>query len=165
MRQFNRPGMELNFGKPFHAKYDREHDVSVTLQYAVSKKVDLAATFVYGTGQRATLGTQVYHDPTLEAQDDGYVKQHRVISERNNYVMPDYHRLDLGATFHIPHHKSGDPSLSKGGWLTNAEHQVYVGVYNVYCRMNPYMLYESGGKLYQISLFPLMPSVSYNFKF
>jgi len=168
MRQFNRPGMELNFGKPFHAKYDREHDVSVTLQYEVSKKVDLAATFVYGTGQRASLGTQVYHDPTLDSSADDYeisATQHRVISERNNYIMPDYHRLDVGATFHIPHHKSGDPSLSKGGWLTRAEHQVYVGVYNVYCRMNPYMLYESNGKLYQISLFPLMPSVSYNFKF
>ena len=166
MRQFDREGQELNFGKPFHAKYEREHDVSVTLQYEVNKKVDLSATFVYGTGQRATLGTQTYHDPTLEEADNTtYPIQHRIIGERNNYIMPDYHRLDIGATFHIPHHKSGDPSLSKGGWLTRAEHQVYVGVYNVYCRMNPYLLYESGGKLYQISLFPLLPSVSYNFKF
>ena len=166
MRQFDREGQELNFGKPFHAKYEREHDLSVTLQYEVNKKVDLSATFVYGTGQRATLGTQTYHDPTLEEADNTtYPIQHRIIGERNNYIMPDYHRLDVGATFHIPHHKSGDPSLSKGGWLTRAEHQVYVGVYNVYCRMNPYLLYESGGKLYQISLFPLLPSVSYNFKF
>lgn len=166
MRQFNREGQELNFGKPFHAKYEREHDLSVTLQYEVNKKVDLSATFVYGTGQRATLGTQAYHDPTVEEADNTtYPIQHRVIGERNNYIMPDYHRLDLGANFHIPHHKSGDPSLSKGGWLTHAEHQVYVGVYNVYCRMNPYLLYESGGKLYQISLFPLLPSISYSFKF
>ena len=171
MRQFDREGQELNFGKPFHAKYEREHDLSITLQWEVSKKVDLAATFVYGTGQRATLGTQVYHDPSTDnVSDDSYnyyysVPQYRVISERNNYVMPDYHRLDIGATFHLPHRKSGDPNLSKGGWLTNAEHQVYVGVYNVYCHMNPYMLYESGGKLYQISLFPLLPSISYNFKF
>ena len=163
MRQFNREGQEINFGKPFHAKYDREHDLSITLQYEVTKKVDLAATFVYGTGQRATLGTQYYNDPTA---DDGNVPaQNRVIRERNNYVMPDYHRLDLGATFHLPHRKSGNPALSKGGWLTNAEHQIYVGVYNTYCRMNPYMLYESGGKLYQISLFPILPSISYNFKF
>ncbi len=165
MRLFNRPGQEINFGKPFRAKYDREHDLSVTLQYEVNKKVDLSATFVYGTGQRATLGTQVYHDPTVDIYDDYSATQHRVIRERNNYVMPDYHRLDIGANFHIPHHKSGDPSLSKAGWLKNAEHQVYVGVYNVYCRMNPYMLYESGGKLYQISLFPILPSISYNFKF
>ena len=166
MRQFDREGQEINFGKPFHAKYEREHDLSVTLQYEVNKKVDLNATFVYGTGQRATLGTQYYHDPTLENYDNTtYPTQHRVISERNNYVMPDYHRLDLGVNFHIPHHKSGDPSKSKGGWLSKAEHQVYVGVYNAYCHMNPYMLYESNGKLYQISLFPLMPSVSYHFKF
>jgi len=166
MRQFDREGQEINFGKPFHAKYEREHDLSVTLQYEVNKKVDLSATFVYGTGQRATLGTQYYHDPTLDnLSNSAFPAQNRVISERNNYVMPDYHRLDVGANFHIPHHRSGDPSRSKGGWLTNAEHQVYVGVYNVYCRMNPYMMYESGGKLYQISLFPLMPSVSYHFKF
>ena len=85
--------------------------------------------------------------------------------QQNSRLQGDYHRLDLGINFHIPHHRSGDPSRSKGGWLTNAEHQVYLGVYNAYCHMNPYMMYESGGKLYQISLFPLMPSVSYHFKF
>ena len=155
MRQFD----EINFGKPFHAKYDREHDLSVTLQYTINKKIDLAATFIYGTGNRATLSTQTYYDPILGK----YIEYE---PERNNFKMPDYHRLDLGANFHIPHKQSGNPTLSKGGWLKDAEHIVNLGIYNVYCHMNPYLIYTSeNGKLYQLSIFPIMPSISYQFKF
>ena len=155
MRQFD----EINFGKPFHAKYDREHDLSITLQYTINKKVDLAATFIYGTGTRATLSTQTYYDPILGE----YIEYE---PERNNFKMPDYHRLDLGANFHIPHRRSGDASRSKGGWLKDAEHIVNLGVYNAYCHWNPYLIYpSSGGKLYQFSIFPIMPSISYQFKF
>ena len=155
MRQFD----EINFGKPFHAKYDREHDLSVALQYTINKKIDLAATFIYGTGNRATLSTQTYYDPILGK----YIEYE---PERNNFKMPDYHRLDLGANFHIPHKQSGNPTLSKGGWLKNAEHIVNLGIYNVYCHMSPYLIYTSeNGKLYQLSIFPIMPSISYQFKF
>lgn len=155
MRQFD----EINFGRPFHAKYDREHDLSVTLQYAVTKKIDLAATFVYGTGNRATLATQTYYDPTLNK----YVEY---TPERNNFRMPDYHRLDLGITFHVPHRRAGSPVFSRGGWLRNAEHLVNISVYNAYNHMNPYLIYPSyNGKLYQVSIFPILPSLSYQFKF
>lgn len=158
MRQFDRPGMEINFGRPFHAKYDREHDLSITLQYQVSKKFDICGTFVYGTGNRATLATQYYYDGTQSRPVE-------YISERNNYTMPDYHRLDLACNWHLPTKRSGDPSLSKGGWLTKAEHLVSLSVYNVYCHRNPYMMYVSDGRLYQISIFPIIPTVSYSFKF
>ncbi len=155
MRQFD----EINFGRPFHAKYDREHDLSVTLQYDITKKIDIAATFVYGTGNRATLATQTYYDPTLGRYID-------YTPERNNFRMPDYHRLDLGINFHVPHRRAGSPVLSRGGWLSNAEHIVNISVYNVYNHKNPYMLYPSSdGKLYQVSIFPIMPSISYQFKF
>lgn len=155
MRQFD----DLNYGKPFHAKYDREHDVSVTLQYAITKLFDISATFVYGTGNRATLATQTYYDPTL-----GQFIEYR--PERNNFKMPDYHRLDLGMNFHVPHKRSGDAKKSKGEWLKNAEHIVNISVYNVYNHQNPYMLYSAGdGTLYQISIFPILPSLSYHFKF
>ena len=155
MRQFD----EINFGRPFHAKYDREHDLSVTLQYDITKKIDIAATFVYGTGNRATLATQTYYDPSLGQYID-------YTPERNNFRMPDYHRLDLGINFHIPHKRAGSPILSRGGWLRNAEHIVNISVYNVYNHKNPYMLYPSyDGKLYQVSIFPIMPSISYQFKF
>ncbi len=155
MRQFD----ALNYGKPFHAKYDREHDVSITLQYAITKLFDISATFVYGTGNRATLATQTYYDPTLGSFID-------YEPERNNFKMPDYHRMDIGMNFHVPHKRSGDAGKSKGGWLKNAEHIVNISVYNVYNHQNPYMLYSAGdGTLYQISIFPILPSLSYRFKF
>ena len=147
MRQFDREGQTINFGKPFHAKYDREHDLSVTLQYAVTKHIDLSTTFVYGTGTRATLGTQTYYDP-LSGQTLTY------IPERNNYRMPDYHRLDLGATFHYPLRRHPE-------WQSVWN----VSIYNVYNNMNPFLLYQDSGKMYKVSIFPLLPSVSYTFKF
>jgi len=164
MRIFDREGQEINYGKPFHAKYDREHDLSVTLQYQINPRIDIAATFVYGTGTRATLASQTYYDPEV-----GYTVEY--ISERNNYKMPDYHRLDLGANFHFPHKKSRavceDCAVGKSAWLRDAEHILNVSVYNAYCHDNPYLMIpdETGNRLYQVSLFPIMPSLSYTFKF
>lgn len=158
MRQFDREGMVINNGKPYHAKYDREHDLSITLQYRISPKFEVAGTFIYGTGSRATLATQRYFDPYEGVWVD-------YISERNNFVMPDYHRLDLAMNVHLPCRKSGDISKSKGGWLRDAEHLISLSVYNVYCHKNPYMMIIVGNELKQISLFPILPSLSYSFKF
>ncbi len=146
-RLFNREGQQINYGKPFPAKYDREHDLSLTVQWAVNKLVDLNATFVYGTGNRATLGTQVYYD-THELTTVVYVP------ERNNYKMPDYHRLDLGATFHYALRKHPD---MQSIWN--------ISIYNVYNNMNPFLLYNKDDKMYKVTLFPIIPSVSYTFKF
>lgn len=184
MREFNREGQEINFGRPFHAKYDREHDLSLTLQYAFNRHVDIAGTFVYGTGTRATLGTQDYYDPTT-----GQEINH--ITERNNYKMPDYHRLDLGVNIHFPHKYStwgqqehtgrqwrkiwSRPdklakhqeiyNSGKYAWCKDAEHLLNISVYNVYCHANPYLMFPMNGKLKQVSLFPILPSISYTFKF
>ncbi len=149
MRRFDRPGQVLNFGKPFHAKYDREHDVSLTLQYAITKRIDIAGTFVFGSGTRATLATQVYRDEFTGKEID-------FISERNNYQMPYYHRLDIGANFHFPH-------LIRD----KMESVLSVSVYNVYNNLNPFIIYPDSyeGKLYKVSLFPILPSISYTFKF
>ena len=158
MRQFGREGMVINNGKPYHAKYDREHDLSITLQYNITKKFEVAGTFIYGTGNRATLPLQQYYS-SVEKQWVDYV------SERNNFVMPDYHRLDLSLNWHLPSRKAGDPAKSKGGWLQDAEHLVSLTVYNVYCHRNPYMMVIENNQLKQISLFPILPSLSYTFKF
>ena len=156
MRQFNRPGQEINFGKPFHAKYDREHDLSVTLQYRINKKWEVAGTFVYGTGTRGTLALQKYDDWTYNNYFTKYDNTRTVyfVSERNNYKMPDYHRLDLSATCHLPDKKHA-------GW----EHTLNISVYNVYCNFNPFLVYPRGNSLYKFSLFPVLPSLSYTFKF
>lgn len=187
MRQFDHPGQMINYGKPFHAKYDREHDLSITLQYAINKVVDISGTFVYGTGTRATLAKQIYYDPSeLGGQVD-------YIEERNNYKMPDYHRLDLGVNFHFPHKYSlwgqtdhtrrqwrkywADPedheqfmekyNSGRWTWLKDAEHLLNISVYNVYCHANPFMMLPDSytNSLRQISIFPILPSISYTFKF
>ena len=152
MHQFDREGQEINYGKPFHAKYDREHDLSVTLQYQINKKWEIAATFIYGTGTRGTLALQrttdyLFNDPVTGTEVP-------IIEERNNYKMPDYHRLDLGATCHL-----------RGKKHPEYEHIVNMAVYNAYCNFNPFLVYVSGGYLYKLSLFPIIPSVSYTFKF
>lgn len=191
MRQFDREEQEINFGRPFHAKYDRAHDLSLTLQYRINKRIELAGTFVYGTGTRATLATESYYDPTIGKDVDYF-------EERNNYKMPDYHRLDLGITFHFPHKYSAwgqqEPThrqqrriwnkpeklakhqaiydSGKYAWCKNAEHLLNISIYNVYCHSNPYMMEistyyaeEREKKLFQVSLFPILPSISYTFKF
>ena len=151
MRQFNRPGQEINFGKPFHAKYDREHDLSVTLQYQITPQIDIAATFIYGTGARGTLAMYSYYDPMYNG-DLPYQL------ERNNFKMPDYHRLDVAANFHFPH-------KSTSAWCKDAEHILNVSIYNLYCHDNPYMIIPQGPELRQISIFPILPSISYTFKY
>ena len=111
--------------------------------------------------------TQTYYDDTMKR----YVEY---FSERNGYVLPDYHRLDLSANFHFPHKRSeqgkkgkADGYYGKGGWLRHAEHVLNISCYNVYCHMNPMFveLDPYSGKLYQISMFPILPSISYMFKF
>lgn len=153
MRQFNREGQEINFGKPFHAKYDREHDLSVTLQYQINKKWEVAATFVYGTGTRGTLALQKTTDYLFNGSFNNPTTI-PIVQERNNFKMPDYHRLDLGATCHLPDKKH-----------PGREHIVNMSVYNAYCNMNPFLVYPKNNKLYKLSLFPILPSISYSFKF
>ena len=150
MRQFDRPGQEINFGRPFHAKYDREHDLSITLQYQINRKWEVATTFIYGTGTRGTIALQKY-DLNSDLYPGGTVSY---VSERNNFKMPDYHRLDIGATCHLPDKKHA-----------GFEHIINMSVYNVYCNFNPFLVYPRNGKMYKLSLFPILPSVSYTFKF
>ena len=164
MHHFNREGNVLNGGEPFPAKYDRRHDVSIVLSYKFNKKVDISATWVFSSGNALTLAMQRYpqasddpddYDNASNAADLSY------ISSRNNFRMPNYHRLDLGANFHRTFkNKRLHRTLS-------------VSVYNVYNRKNPYMLYVSnaesyrgyGSALMQLSLFPILPSVAYTFYF
>ncbi len=168
MRQFDRPGNIINEGKPFHAKYDRRHDISITGSYVFSKKFDLSATFVYGTGTCGTLGKQTYYAPLPEhpymyygGADFFYTfTPVEYIDGRNNYRMPDYHRLDLGMNFYKQH--------KKGKSIWN------LSVYNVYNNKNPFIVFQSEKTdasnvtykvLKQASIFPILPSFSYTYQF
>lgn len=155
MRQFDRPGQVLSGGKPFPAKYDRRHDISIVLMYKPSEKFDISATWVYCTGNTATLAMQeIEQKSDMDYYDDyEYYGTNWLpyLEGRNNFRMPAYHRLDIGINFHKKK-KHGIRTLS-------------LSVYNVYNRHNPYMVYQDGSKLMQLSIFPIIPSFSYQYKF
>ena len=170
-RLFDRAGQELNNGIKFPAKYDRRHDLSLVLTYKYSKAFDISLSWVFCSGNTSTLAVQEFDTRTpdeVEADDadpyyNYYGSSSGYVSSRNNYRMPSYHRMDLSMNFN---------KEMKHGTRT-----VNVSVYNLYNRQNPFMVYESGGYSYnyqghiypsalvQLSIFPIIPSVSYIWKF
>ena len=147
---------ELNQGKEYPYKYDRRHDVSIVGNYKFSERINLGLVWVYGTGNSITLPIQRY--APIEELYNKYSKVQDIIEyygNKNNYKLPAYHRLDVSINL-TKQKKKGIRTWS-------------YGVYNLYNRQNAYMVYvkEVNGenKLYQRSLFPILPYFSYNYKF
>lgn len=153
---------------PFPSKYDRRHDFNFVLSYKMSDRWTFSTNFVYATGNTLTMPSSWYlynQEVVLEYGD------------RNSTRMPDYHRLDLSATwFDKPYKKK--PKIIDGQevqQLKKVRHNVNFSIYNVYNRANPYFLYLSirgdlmsekfGMQVKQVSLFPILPSVTWNFEF
>lgn len=156
MRQFDCDGNIINLGQPFPAKYDRRHDLSITAAYDLNRHVDFAATFIFGTGICGSLATQSVS--VLQAYEEAYqsfrppVTTVDYLEGRNNYRMPSYQRLDLGVNFKRT--------------FDNGHHRmISVSVYNAYNRNNPFLVYRDGSKFKQLSIFPIMPSLSYTYEF
>jgi hypothetical protein len=151
----NRRFAQLNAGNTYPAKYDRRNDLSVVATYELNKKWKFSTAFVYGTGSASTLPQRFY-------LIGGVVSQQ--YSDINQYRLPAYHRIDLSA---ILTPKKNERRKLKTEWVFS--------IYNAYSRQNPYFIYydESGsafdgtlqiqGK--QVSIFPIIPSVTWNFKF
>jgi CarboxypepD_reg-like domain/TonB dependent receptor/TonB-dependent Receptor Plug Domain len=145
----------LNFGEKYPAKYDRRNDLSVVGIYELNKKWKLSATFVYGSGNAATLPQRFYIVNGILTQE---------YSRINEYRLPAYHRLDLSA---ILTPKKNEKRKWKSEWVFS--------IYNTYSRQNPYFIYfdQNGSALNgtlsiqakQVSLFPIIPAVTWNFKF
>jgi len=151
---------------PFFPVYDRRHDLSVVLLCEFTPRLTATATFVYGSGDLRWLAPGRFAFQDLYGADfEVVVPDYRA---RNNYRLPPYHRLDLGLVFH----------LSK----RNKENNLSLSVINVYDRRNAFFIYlepefeqiESGGSTIeipsriaarQVSLFPILPSLTWNFKF
>lgn len=145
---------DLNNGNAYPAKYDRRHDLSVVSSYELNDKWTFSGVFVFGSGNAITLPTNYYFI------DQAIVPQY---SELNAYRLFPYHRLDLSAVL-TPRQKK--PRKWQGSWAFS--------IYNIYSRQNPYFLYvDTEGDLStgvkasvkQVSIFPILPSVTYNFKF
>lgn len=154
-RQFE----NINFGERFPYRYDRRHDIGMAFTYKPSDELDIGIVWVYGTGNAYTLGLERYMAFRPDYSFFGREIEH--IESRNNFRAPAYHRLDIGANLH---------KETKWGVRTWS-----FGFYNAYSRLNPFYIYwgyedsfnggDSKRVLKQISLFPIIPSISYSFKF
>lgn len=158
---------EINGGQPFLARYDRRHDLSIVQMYEINKHWKISATWVFATGQRTTL-------PVSFFLNEGQV--HYVYGSRNWYKLPNYHRLDLGFVYTIIPKKKRKIAFNS---------DISFSIYNAYNRMNPFFIFiDAGGdvgggnnttggtttktiqfKAKQASLFPILPSLTWNFKF
>ena len=137
--------------------------MSIVISYKLNDRIDFSATWVYSTGNTATLSTQSYsrsfEEPEEYEEPASTGTSLNYFEGRNNYRMPDYHRLDLGVNFHRK--------------FKRARRTIGVSVYNVYNHQNPYMLYVSRQDSYknypmalmQLSIFPILPSASYTLYF
>lgn len=144
----NRIFDELNFGKKFPYRYDRRHDFKIAGVYKISERIELSTEFVYGTGQAITLPEQVYQTPGGNEIE--------VNGGRNAYRMPAYHRMDFAASF------SKQKKRHMRTWVFS--------IYNVYNRKNSFYIYRdtrmNGDPVFKsVSVFPILPSFSYQFKF
>ena len=150
---------EINNGDYFYARYDGRHNINISASYKINKIIDLSAAWIFSSGNAVTLSTQVYNTPEdfIDEKNQMATPTVKYVSSRNNYRLPNYHRLDIGANF---------------TWEKKRfSHILNVSVYNVYCHYNPYLVYTSyevetqKSKLMQLSILPIIPSVSYTFKF
>ena len=140
---------KINRNSWFPAKYDNTHDVSLVAMYKLSDKWNFSASWVYKTGNAVTFPVEVYKVDGVIAK--GY-------TERNGYRMPDYHRLDLGATMQIVENKKYKSELT-------------FSLYNAYGRENAYSIEfrentdTKKNEIVKIALFKFVPSITWNFKF
>jgi hypothetical protein len=152
---------ELNFGKKYYAKYDRRHDISIVGIYKLKENVKLSATWVYGTGNAITLPLSTYaanfHTPGQSGSGGFWSPMVNEYGEKNNFRMAAYHRMDIGLQF-----------FKKLGW--GGERIFEASLYNAYSRQNPFFYYVSQDTvntnvLKQVSIFPIIPSLSWTVKF
>ncbi len=145
---------EINNGEPYPATYDRRHDISVVANYEISKKWNVGGVFVYGTGNAFTPLRSLY-----------FIENNLNVSygARNSARIQPYHRMDLSATW-TP--KPDSEKRFKSSWTFS--------VYNTYNRQNPFFIsYDisadtntgvAQAQALKVSIFPVIPSVTWNFK-
>lgn len=148
----------LNSGKTFPFTYDRRHNFSIVATFDLNEHWSLSADFVFHTGNAFTLPSGL----VPVAQDGSlYDAAYYDYVGRNNARLRSYHRLDVSASY---------KKIRKFFGKTY-ESELVFGAYNVYSRLNPYFVYltvdpnTSQRKAVQVSLLPIIPTISYNIKF
>ena len=141
----------INNGEWYSTPYDKTHDVSFTGSYDLTKKWRFNANFLFQTGQPVTYPNAQYEYNGITIPNYGL---------RNEYRLPAYHRLDISATY-TP--KPETQKRWKGEWV--------FGIYNIYNRRNAASISfqqnrdTGANEAVRLSIFGVVPSISYNFKF
>ena len=167
-RKFDRPGMVLNGGRVFDAKYDRRHKLDITCNYKFSDKFDMSATWLFETGNCGTIYTQYYDSGVLISNDNDYYYTYSYTlgyyDNRNNFRLNPTHRLDLSFNWHRKFSERMSRTLN-------------LSIYNAYNNRNPFLVYVytdtyyidnqyyEDRKLRQLTLFPILPTLSYTLSF
>ncbi|QCR21261.1 TonB-dependent receptor [Pontibacter sp. SGAir0037] len=149
----------INEGRTFPTRYDRRHDVSAVLIQQLSKRISVTGAWVYGSGNAFSLPVARVILQDIPGKEPTVVP---IYTERNGFRLAPYHRLDLGLVLKL-NSKRGESDLT-------------FNAYNAYNRRNPYFVYFEqirditgsetlAFKAKQVSLFPIIPSLTYNFKF
>jgi hypothetical protein len=142
----------INESKVYSSSYDRPHNISVVGSYDLTKRLNVSATWVYASGAPVTF-------PTGRSEQGNMIIP--VYSERNGVRMPDYHRMDLGITL-----------KSKEKPNKRLKSEFNLSIYNVYNRHNAWMISFSQDeddptktKAELVYIFPILPSLTWNFHF
>jgi hypothetical protein len=147
----------INSGNPYPYHYSKLHEITLVLRHNFSEKVSVSAQWNYHTGFPITLAKAKYPIDFMLIDGRSVIQDAHAYKGRNSSRMPDYHRLDLGVRFRKK------VRLGTRTWSFS--------IYNAYNRQNAYYLFydqkensnETG--LYQLSLFPIVPSFSYSLSF
>ncbi len=139
----------------FPTRFDRPHNLNTVLTYELNKRWSFSVNFVYLAGTPATF-------PDTRVQIQGYVIPYNSTEKRNNFRIPDYHRLDLSATLNG---KQKEGKRFHSEWVFS--------VYNVYNRRNPFSIYFRSNKNNNLEteavrysvIGSFVPAVTYNFNF
>jgi len=142
----------VNMGRTYSATFDKPHSATIVFNYQLNKRITISANWIYSTGQ-------AYTQPTGRYEIENVVIP--LYSDRNSKRYPDYHRLDLAVNIKTK------KSLNRR-WQSEWN----FAIYNVYNRHNAWTINfeideENGNKPYaeKVYLFPIIPSITYNFKF
>jgi hypothetical protein len=149
---------DINDGVPFKPRYDRKHDISIVVMHRINNTFSLSFNWIYGSGAYTTLPVGRY----VFQNESGVVPRSiiPVFKGRNNYQLQPVHRLDINLVTRLK---------SKKG-----QQDITFSLYNAYSRRNPfYVEYEETGHEGYVtsilpkvvSLFPVLPGITYNFKF
>ena len=160
LEKFDRENQVLNYGNAFYAPHDCRNSITLNITQKIGKNLDFSATFSYHTGRYRTMYNLDININEMRphANDGGIIPLHllwysyrsKLISERNNVKLADYHKLDVAFNYRIVHN-TGKSTIN-------------VGITNLYNNYNISFI-RGGDPLTRICMFPIMPSLSYSYNF